>query len=164
MKYTLFVDLDGVLADFDRGVLELTGRLPSQLSPRAMWPILSRTPDFYNSLAWTIDGKELWEGVQTHKPLILTGLPLGKWAEPQKRAWCARVLGESVEVICCLSREKAARGHERSGPDSTPILIDDREKLREAWEAMGGIFILHRSAQESLEVLSKVLNNFLPEA
>ena len=27
----LFVDLDGVLADFDHGVLEVTGRLPHQL-------------------------------------------------------------------------------------------------------------------------------------
>ena len=37
----------------------------------------------------------------------------------------------------------------------TSVLIDDREKLRQDWEAAGGIFIWHTSTQSTLEQLRK---------
>jgi FMN phosphatase YigB (HAD superfamily) len=33
----LFLDLDGVLADFDRGVHEVTGKRPEELPLKTMW-------------------------------------------------------------------------------------------------------------------------------
>ncbi len=48
-NYQLFVDLDGVLADFDAGVLQAAGKESAELEPRQMWPILARTRGFY---AW----------------------------------------------------------------------------------------------------------------
>ena len=112
MRYQLFVDLDGVLADFDSAVEKITGLRPSQQSPKAMWPRLARTPDFYASLPWTEDGPELWRRVAPLDPVILTGLPRGNWAEPQKLEWCHRELGPEVPVIACMSREKADRAAE----------------------------------------------------
>ena len=94
--YRLFLDLDGVLADFDAGVLRAMGKLPSELTDRQMWPVLARTPGFYEHLPWTTDGRDLWEFSKRYSPVIVTGIPLGKWAEPQKRAWCARELGAEV--------------------------------------------------------------------
>ena len=159
--YQLFVDLDGVLADFDHGVEELTGSRPAQLSPKAMWPRLARTPAFYARLPWAQDGPELWQRVAPLDPVILTGLPRGNWAKPQKLAWCERELGPEVPVITCMSREKADRAVEwiaehRNGTADrvTPVLIDDREKLREAWEAAGGIFIHHIDAPTSVARLA----------
>lgn len=154
-SYQLFLDLDGVLVDFDRGVQEITGKLPSDMQPKDMWPRLAKTPGFYEHLSWTDDGKLLWEFAYPYSPIILTGLPMGKWAEPQKRAWCTRELGEKVEVITCMSRQKAEQARMRS-PKDTPVLVDDREKLAQAWEDMGGIFILHRSATESINSLRKL--------
>jgi hypothetical protein len=43
---TLFCDLDGVLCDFEAGVLSLTGKAPAQLTPAAMWSRLARSPEF----------------------------------------------------------------------------------------------------------------------
>lgn len=34
---TLFLDLDGVLADFDRGVETVTGKRPQDLPLKTMW-------------------------------------------------------------------------------------------------------------------------------
>lgn len=150
-QYTLFVDLDGVLADFDAGVEEVTGKLPSEQSPKAMWPRLARTQGFYANLDWMPDGRTLWERVARHDPIILTGLPLGKWARPQKLEWCSRELGADVEVLTCMSRDKAKVARERS--EGTPVLIDDRDKFRDKWVEMGGIFIHHKSAAESISEL-----------
>jgi hypothetical protein len=162
-SYLLFLDLDGVLVDFDRGVKKLTGKLPSDLEPRQMWPRLARTLDFYDQLEWMPDGRTLWDFALPHSPIILTGLPMGSWAEPQKRNWCARELGEAVEVITCMSRQKAAKAAERitqaasgrQGPP-VPVLVDDRLKLQAAWEEMGGVFIQHRSAEQSIGELCKL--------
>ena len=139
--YCLFVDLDGVLADFDSGVQRVTGELPTAQSPRSMWPRLAHSGDFYDNLDWLPAGRDLWAGVSQLEPTILTGLPLGKWAEPQKRAWCRRELGGDVRVITCMSRDKGSRAREATPEGATPILIDDRDSLRERFEASGGIFV-----------------------
>ena len=159
-RYQLFVDLDGVLVDFDDGVRRITGREPAELSPRAMWPILARTRGFYDGLGWTKDGRTLWKAVRGFSPAVLTGLPLGKWAEPQKRSWCARELGAEVPVITGLSRHKAdlaAAWLDGAGlAGRIPVLIDDRLKLQEPWESAGGRFILHLDAASSLAALGEL--------
>jgi len=153
-EHTLFVDLDGVLADFDRGVQALfSGKLPSELFAPVMWQRLATTPSFYEHLGWMPDGHELWDFAKPFSPIILTGLPLGNWAEPQKRAWCSRELGTDVEVLTCLSREKHKHAVAKIRPHTIPVLVDDRIKLKDAWVAAGGIFIHHRRSVESIESL-----------
>lgn len=165
MDYALFVDLDGVLADFDRAVEEITGLRPSSQSPKAMWPQLARTPGFYEHLPWTPDGPHLWARVSRHAPVILTGLPRGAWAKPQKLAWCRRELGADVPVIACMSREKAekawawltdGRSPASDGSTPVPVLIDDRASLREQWEEAGGVFVHHVSAEKSIRRLEEL--------
>jgi len=146
----LFLDLDGVLADFDRGVEIVTGKRPDQQSTRDMWRALSREPDFFGTLALMRDAKELWDYCRPHRPVILTGLPLGNWAAAQKRRWVANMLGEDVAIITCMSKDK----HRWSAPGH--VLVDDREKTRESWEAKGGIFILHRAADRSIAALKEL--------
>ncbi|MFM2041760.1 MAG: hypothetical protein RLY86_336 [Pseudomonadota bacterium] len=148
MEKRLFLDLDGVLADFDRGVETVTGRRPDQLSTQEMWTALSRAPDFFATLHLMRDAQALWDHCRPHRPVILTGLPLGRWAEPQKRRWVAAMLGAEVEVITCMARDKprwSAPGH---------ILVDDREKAREGWEGKGGTFILHRTTAATIAALT----------
>ncbi len=162
-KYQLFVDLDGVLVDFDKGVRRATGKEPSELRPQNMWPAIAGTKGFYDRLGWMPDGRELWSAVKDLNPVILTGLPMGKWAEPQKRSWCERELGPKIPVITGMSRDKAELAltwlEENGMPDKTPILIDDRLKIKELWEAAGGIFILHLDAAGSIEALNTVTDN-----
>lgn len=154
-RVRLFVDLDGVLADFDRRVVELTGRAPDAIQPkRLLWVAISppRCPDFYASLDMMPDAKELWEYVSPHRPTILTGLPLGSWAAPQKVSWCASRLGAGVPVITCMARDK----HTHCGVGD--ILVDDREETaRGPWEAAGGVFVHHTSAATTIAALSRLL-------
>lgn len=156
LRYRLFLDLDGVLADFDRGVVQATGRTPDELGNRLMWPLLAKTPGFYDHLPWTADGRDLWDFARPFSPVIVTGVPLGKWAEPQKRSWCARELGADVEVICCLSREKGRHAAALLGPDETMVLVDDRLKVQPGWEEAGGRFVLHTSSADSIAALKEL--------
>ena len=105
------------------------------------------------------DGKQLWDEVADLDPTILTGLPLGRWAEPQKRAWCARELGPGVPVIACMSKAKAKHARSAAPEPLVPILIDDRVSLQEAWVRMGGVFIHHTSAGSSIEQLRAVVGS-----
>ena len=97
--YKVFVDLDGVLVDFEAGVRRVTGKMPDEQSIRSMWSRLAVEPGFYEHLEWMPDGADLWERVRGLQPTILTGLPWGNWAKPQKIAWCARELGPDVPVV-----------------------------------------------------------------
>jgi len=143
----LFLDLDGVLADFDAGVRSVTGRPPHNLVVRAMWQALAAHPDFYGTLDMMADAQDLWAFCAPHRPTILTGLPMGGWAAAQKTRWVARVLGAHVPVVTCLSRDK----HRWSGPGH--VLVDDRVSLRAAWADAGGTFVHHTDAASSIDAL-----------
>lgn len=146
----LFLDLDGVLADFDRGVLAVIGRRPEELPLKTMWGALSRAPRFFETLEMMEDAEALWRFCAPHRPTILTGLPLGSWAPEQKRRWVARMLGAHVPIITCMSREKPRW----SGPGH--VLVDDRASAREGWERKGGTFVHHVSAERSIAELRRL--------
>ncbi len=146
----LFLDLDGVLADFARGVETVTGMRPEALPVKAMWRALAAAPAFYETLEPMADAQELWAYCRPYHPTILTGLPLGSWAPPQKRRWVARMLGPDVPVITCMTRDK----HRYSGPNH--VLIDDRASTRDAWKKAGGTFILHVDAARSIAALQRL--------
>ncbi len=146
----LFLDLDGVLADFDRGVESILGKRPDQVSSRVMWQALARHKDFFGTLEMMVDAHELWSFCRPYDPVILTGLPLGEWAAPQKRRWVGNMLGAEVTVITCMTRDKPRW--------ATPgaVLVDDRDKTQAGWERAGGVFVLHRSAEESIHALKQL--------
>ncbi len=146
-KHPLFLDLDGVLADFERGVKTVTGKRPEELPTKVMWRELSRHKDFYGTLEFMHDAQELWRFCEPFAPTILTGLPLGSWAPEQKRRWVAHMLGPRVKVITCMARDK----HRYASPGA--VLVDDREKARAPWETAGGTFVLHTGAKTSIAAL-----------
>ena len=153
MDIKIFCDLDGVLVDFDAGVKKILKKSPDQLPEGLMWAVIKKTPDFYNKLDWTQDGKELWNFIKDFQGIqLLTGVPRGfKEAVNQKKSWCRRELGHIYNVICCSTKDKplyATKG---------AILIDDRLKIADEWISKGGIFIYHTSAENTISELQKYI-------
>jgi 5' nucleotidase, deoxy (Pyrimidine), cytosolic type C protein (NT5C) len=154
----VFVDLDGVLADFDAGAKELLGTSAKDYQQvhgaAVMWKKIAAAPDFYGQLPPIEGALDMLEVIWQESPLtmILTGLPLGRWAEPQKRAWCAEHVGEHIPVICCMTRDKWQY--------CTPgdILIDDRIDAAVDWEGAAGRFIHHKDAETTLTALRAFLS------
>lgn len=150
----LFLDCDGVLADFDTGArTALGGMTPAQYearhSRREFWKRLARTPEFYATLPLMPDAQRLFDAVAHLRPTILTGLPLGSWAAPQKVAW-AEAHFPATPIITCMARDKY-RYMERGD-----VLVDDREDHRSKWEESGGIFIHHENAERSIAALRTI--------
>ncbi len=146
----IFVDLDGVLADLDTYYQTCFGVRPNQdtYEPPDMWDNIRRHGTFYQHLPLMSDAMKLWEGIieRFHpRPIILTGIPRSiPGVEHQKRMWVRDHLGAHVKVICCWSRDKQLHG----GPGE--ILIDDRLKYSTYWLRMGGVFVHHSSADDTL--------------
>jgi hypothetical protein len=143
----LFLDLDGVLADFDAHVEALFGAPPSGMPIGQMWARAARTRGFFETMPLTPDALELWTYCLPFGPSILTGLPRGNWAEAQKRRWVAAHLGDAVPVITCMSRDKC----EFATPGA--VLVDDTTRYAERWVERGGIFVHHTSARASIDAL-----------
>lgn len=149
----LFLDADGVLADFDLGVRRLLGMRPKAYitahGRAAFWKRLARAPNFYGSLAEMPDARVLFDAVKHLKPTILTGLPLGNWAAPQKVEWAKKHF-PGVPIVTCLAQDK----HLHMDPGE--VLVDDREKHRAAYEQAGVVFVHHKNAKDSLRQLAKI--------
>ena len=150
MRRRIYLDCDGVLADFDRGAEAILGLAPHAFE-RAhgageFWRRLARAPDFFANLEPLPDAMELYEAVRHRRPVILTGLPRGNWAAAQKRRWAHRHF-PGVPVITTMAALK--REHCLPGD----ALVDDREKYRHLWEAEGGVFIHHKDAAGSIREL-----------
>ncbi|CAE8710037.1 unnamed protein product, partial [Polarella glacialis] len=163
VRWHVCCDLDGVLVDFDIGVMRAVGKNPEDIRAAGrrevsmMWRTLARTRGFFAALPWTWDGWALWSYLAAESlkgrisVSILSGVPGGEWADWQKRQWCTRQLGRCVPVDLCPSEEKALR----AAPGK--ILIDDRLDQKVPWEARGGTFVLHSSAAESLKALRRII-------
>ena len=149
----IYLDCDGVLADFAKGATAVLGMPPRRFEQRfglpAFWARLASTPDFFDTLDLLPDAKELYEAVRHREPVILTGLPRGAWAAPQKRRWAARHF-PGVEVITT----SAALKREHCHPGDA--LVDDTVKFRHLWEKEGGVFIPHTSAAASIAALRRL--------
>ena len=150
MRRQIYLDCDGVLADFEKSAREILGASTSafekQHGSAEFWKRLARADAFFENLEPMPDAFELYEAVADKRPIILTGMPQGYWAGPQKRRWAARYF-PGVRVITTMAALK--REHCHPGD----VLVDDRPFHRHLWEAEGGIFIPHKDARSSIAEL-----------
>jgi 5' nucleotidase, deoxy (Pyrimidine), cytosolic type C protein (NT5C) len=150
VRRQIYLDCDGVLADFEGAARAIFGMLSDAFEDLhgagQFWKRLAAADGFFEHLALLSDARELYEAVQAKAPIILTGMPHGTWAEPQKRAWAARNF-PGVPLIAT----SAALKREHCHPGD--VLVDDRDQHRALWEDAGGLFIHHRSAQKSIQAL-----------
>lgn len=141
--FQIFLDLDGVFADFDSRVRRLTGKHPNDLEKSRLWKIINNDKRFFAELELIEGCMQLWEATRDLEPVFLTGAPSAKIFHEQKREWVARVFGPEFTVHVVPKKLK----QDFSGPGK--ILIDDTPVNIEQWNARGGHGILHTGDHES---------------
>jgi hypothetical protein len=147
----LFVDQDGVLADFDRHHIKVFGVKACKIADNVNWKAVRGVKDFYLGIPPMADLEALWARIERYEPIVLTGVPpTVPEAADNKRAWVRKHLGPDVPVICCLAREKSK--HASPGD----ILVDDWTKYRHLWLVAGGRWITHVSAADTDRALAEL--------
>ncbi|HEX2752782.1 MAG TPA: hypothetical protein VHP34_06700 [Alphaproteobacteria bacterium] len=133
--FEVFLDMDGVLSDFDSHA-QTQGKYDEHGKPKwdqldANWwatmPAYDGMKQFYN------DMKKIGNVRILTAPTLSSGCYRGKaeWVETQFGKW-----GLNDLIICrAMDKHLLARPHH--------ILIDDRQKNVDEWNAAGGIGILH---------------------
>jgi len=149
--YTIFVDLDGVLVDFDKG-----WTLPTD--PHEDGELAKMPASWWANLPELESGKELWSYIEKYNPYILTSSGRSL-TEPQrdvlregKREWVEKHLGIPEDrVIVRWDKYAEIR-------DDKSILIDDWKKNTTLWEKNGGIAIFHNSndVETTIEMLKEL--------
>ena len=161
----IYLDMDGVLADFDKGVNEMCGMLATSQNQRydrqhddRMWEAIRLVGHFYDKLEPMPGAKEMFDiiyGKYGDQCEILTGIPKPfrriDTAGEDKIAWTRRMLSETVKINIVYRKEKMDHCQ---GPQD--VLIDDRADTIREWESKGGVGILHKSAGETLARLREM--------
>ena len=158
----IYVDLDGVLADFEGALQDRFGMTFSTAPSRGkLWGKImyynDNVEDWFYSLPLMSDAMELWAFVTTnfeHVEILSACGYSPKDAAGQKKAWVGAKLGyDVVSNIVVSSSEKA----EFAAPDT--LLIDDREKSTLPFADAGGQVILHTSAASTIAQLKELMKD-----
>ena len=158
----IYFDMDGVLADFDRGVKELCGIEPLDQAKKTpadddrMWEAIKNVGHFYDRLEPMPGALEMFKVLREKYDVeILTGIPKAKrgivTAGDDKIAWAHRLLAEDLVVNIVYREEKK---NYATGPDY--ILIDDLKKNIDEWVVAGGSGILFTSAEKVLDEIQRL--------
>lgn len=155
----VYVDMDGVLTDFNKKIKEITGSNPSELKASKLWTQVhiynQDVEPFFESLDLMSDALQLWNFVISNfanvEILTATGTT-PRDAAQQKVRWADKNLPNKVVVNTVRkSSEKAAFATPKS------VLIDDRPHSIDPWLEAQGIGILHTSASESIKELKALI-------
>ena len=142
----IYVDMDGVLADFFGDWKKLVGKDWRNITD--IKPALQKirdTEDFWLNLPVTSNAKNLLSLIKDIKgsyKILSSPLPDDPNSEPHKRQWIEKHLSffPPKDVIITFDKAKYA-----SQPDGTPnILIDDYGVNIGKWEAAGGMGFKHK--------------------
>jgi 5'(3')-deoxyribonucleotidase len=162
---TVYLDLDGVVANFDQRYLDVTGvEFASISSPTERWGKLKgKEKGFYEGIL-PYKGYEafvdkllafLHEGhFRIH---VLTALPLMlnmPSAGAEKAAWCHKYLPKFPTTLCRFSQDKQYMAKHGD------ILIDDNPRNVAQWMKQGGIAIRHLNFDDTRIQLEELLSTY----
>jgi hypothetical protein len=108
----IFLDMDGVLVDFEKGVHQLLHTGTSNIDKQLMWKNIAQSPNWFERLEWKQDGRRLWRSLKHLRPDILTGVPDIKTSCTEKYNWCKRELGLNEAIHVDMAADGANNGHQ----------------------------------------------------
>jgi len=165
----IYLDMDGVIADFFGGVEKMYGvkhwkeltsvKTGGELKQEVIDRITGS--DFFSTLPKfpSADGLiQLIKSATGGHFSILTSPLIGDHenSAAQKKVWISKNIEKPDEVIVSGRKEKWAKQK-----DGTPnILIDDRPVNIERWEAKGGFGILYQANKDSIIKVQQELNKY----
>jgi 5'(3')-deoxyribonucleotidase len=163
-KFKVYLDMDGVLADFFGEWARLDGKdhYKDIDNPQAKLELIRKHPTFWVNLPMLPHAREL---IRTVKELFgeyyICSKPLegDPRSEPGKMAWIRDHLADMPPAGVILTHNKAQHANTGNGPN---ILIDDYGVNVNAWKMAGGIALKYEDTRtvSNIQHVKKVLANF----
>ena len=158
----IFLDNDGVLADFSNHCKALFGKYPKELADFDLWRLVDQDREaFWADIPVKDGARELFELASPFAPTVLTGCPrdnqseerkLCPYAVSHKKEWVAKHFGDQVPVITCFSRDKPGFMY-----NPGDILVDDTYINIKRWRNANGYGIWYQTAFQAINELKKKL-------
>lgn len=149
----VYLDLDGVMADFDAYFPALFGIDHRGMADDDMWAKINAHPSYFRDMPMCPGAKMFFDRIAWLDPIILTACPKSNYAHVarQKREWVREHLSTRCHILPVMGgRNKPLFMHSRGD-----ILIDDFERNTTAWKLEGGFAILHRDFETTRDELEK---------
>jgi 5'-nucleotidase len=150
----LFLDMDGVVADFDKYAYNTLGLIPSNgMYTPEVWQRLADNPRMYRDLPKTYYADKLVHTCRkfcrenNFELYFLTAVPKGNdihWAFFDKVNWAQLYFNDIPVHFGPFSKDK----HTHCKPGD--ILIDDRKSNIEEWKNAGGVAIHHTNFEDTV--------------
>lgn len=150
----IYLDLDGVVADFFSVARKLLGREYHETPSAIAWAKLSLVPRLFANLPVLPGASELVAALSHHGPRfqVLTARPLPTGflvtAEGDKRYWVRNNLSPTLKTNVVLH---GVNKYKYVTPGA--VLIDDLERNLIPWREAGGVGILHTSMETTFKAL-----------
>jgi 5'(3')-deoxyribonucleotidase len=155
----IYVDLDGVLADFDTHYTACAGvpwKIAENLTKEQKdekWAAVNSAETFFLDLPLMPGALDLWKFIAPLRPKILSAASRRvPNCRAQKITWCMKHLGIDDEDIIIVAHRSEKKNFCQPGD----ILIDDRMELIEQWNAAGGIGVLFVNAGDAMALVAAV--------
>jgi len=150
----VYLDIDGVMADFDAHFPQTFGLDHRDMADDAMWATINAHPSYFFDMPLCDGAAQFYRLIKHLSPIILTACPKSNYAHVarQKRAWVRKNLCSDAVILPVMGgRNKPLFMH---APGD--ILIDDFQRNIDCWREEGGIGILHRDFGTTMKELNAV--------
>lgn len=158
MTRRIYLDLDGVMADFDGSFPAVFGLDHRSMADDDMWLKINGHPTFFRDLPPMAGAVDFFRSIEHLEPIILTACPKSNYAHvaTQKVEWVRAHLSGHVTVLPVLGGSSKPLFMHAKGD----ILIDDFRRNTEAWAAAGGHAILHRGFEGTAAALEAAIGPY----
>ena len=152
----IYCDMDGVICDFVLAAKRATGQNWLGLRSGQDWESIKRTKNFWSTMPWTRDGRQLWNFIKKYQPHILSAYSIeDPNCIPGKRKWLKSNLGYTQNFMINIVRRREKKNFAMNKRQPA-ILIDDYPKNVQQFKSAGGIGILHSNTQTTISQLRKI--------
>lgn len=137
----IYIDMDGVVADFDAAIVQIFGEEYSNKIADKFWKETCVNAEVFRKMPRIAEGVSMVEVIRSRRPICFMtstgGMPHHIDIAKQKLDWLhAHGFGEHPVAFCLNTKGKGAYAYPGA------VLIDDRQKVCDAWSERGGQAIL----------------------
>jgi len=161
--YYIYLDMDGVVANFDKRFEDLSGLLPNDFVDKygknAFWDLIDEKHkvSFWRGIEIMPGAKKLVDFVSKYPYEMLTAPSVKKQSVIGKGLWITDKVGTLYPSRPKVTYRPAKEKHNvKSKLTKFDILIDDKKSTIDSWDAKGGTAIFYQNADQVINDLKKL--------